>query len=255
MNPTVSVIIPTYNESHNIERLVDQIVQLFPDGANESKAEIVVIDDNSPDGTGQLCHYLAERHHNLNVIVRKQERGLGSAIGRGILESKGHIVVVMDADLSHGPTLIPALVDAVETDTIDIAVASRYVDGGSMIAPFHHRIGSYLLNSFIRTVLGLRIRDITGGFIALRRESLSELNFDTIFRGHGDYCIALLYRGVREGWHTKEIPFTYMPRRGGSSKTKFFEAGLKYSLRAVALRVRSTKQKLTEQEASDRDAV
>lgn len=101
----------------------------------------------------------------------------------------------------------------------------------------HLLLGSRMLNAFLRTVLALPVRDITGGFIAVRKSSLQDLDSQAIFRGYGDYCIALLYKGFRRGWRLKEIPFTYGHRQVGISKTRFLKAGVSYGIRGLKLRM------------------
>jgi dolichol-phosphate mannosyltransferase len=203
----------------------------------DGTAEIVVVDDNSPDGTAALCLSIREGDYPVKVIVRTDERGLGSAVGRGIQEAAGDIIVVMDADFSHDCTVIPKLALAVNGHPTDVAIASRFVEGGKMSSSTHLLLGSRMLNTFLRIVLALPVKDITGGFIAARRSSLQELDSQTIFRGYGDYCIALLYKGFRRGWHLEEIPFTYGPREVGLSKTRFFKTGISYGMRALKLRM------------------
>jgi dolichol-phosphate mannosyltransferase len=238
MNQRISVVLPTYNESQNIPVLIDEISKSITDDVSMGDlAEIIVVDDNSPDGTAAICRSLGDTHRSVNVIVRTNERGLGSAVKRGILESSGEIVLVMDADFSHDCAVVPRLLAALDSDSTDIAIASRYTHGGNMTASPHLSIGSRVLNLFIRTVLGMPVKDITGGFIAVRRTSLEGLNFDTIFTGYGDYCIALLYKGFKKGWRFQEIPFSYHPRRNGMSKTSFLKTGFSYGIRALKLRV------------------
>jgi len=238
MNDRISIVLPTYNESQNMPALIDEIsTRMTSDVCTGSPAEIIVVDDNSPDGTADVCRSLRNARCSVNVIVRTDERGLGSAVKRGILESKGEIVLVMDADFSHDCAMVPRLLAALGNDSIDVAVASRYTSGGNMTGSPHLSLGSRVLNLFIRTVLGMPVKDITGGFIAVRRSALQGLNFDTIFTGYGDYCIALLYEGFRKGWHFEEIPFSYHPRRNGTSKTGFLKAGIAYGIRALKLRV------------------
>jgi dolichol-phosphate mannosyltransferase len=143
----------------------------------------------------------------------------------------------MDADFSHDCDVIPKLVAAVLSDSTDIAIASRYVSGGKMVAPLHMRAGSRALNLFVRAVLGMPVHDLTGGFFAAKRTYLQALDSDRVFTGYGDYCFALLYEGFKKGFRMKEYPFEYYPRQDGLSKTSFFQAGLSYGLRAMRLRV------------------
>lgn len=238
MKQKISVVLPTYNESQNMPGLIDEISRtMTADVSMGSPPEIIVVDDDSPDGTAEVCRSLGNPRRSVNVIVRTKERGLGSAVKRGILESKGEIVLVMDADFSHDCAVVPRLLAALDNDATDIAIASRYTSGGNMTTSPHLSVGSRVLNLFIRTILGMPVKDITGGFIAVRRRSLDGLNFDTIFTGYGDYCIALLYKGFKKGWLFEEIAFSYHPRRNGMSKTGFLKAGVSYGIRALKLRV------------------
>jgi len=238
MDRKVSIVIPTYNERYNIIPLVNNIFEIMSGGISVNDGtEIIVVDDNSPDGTGQACQSLLSQCPSLKVVVRTNERGLGSAIMRGIMEATGETIVVMDADFSHDCAVIPKLVSTLDSDSMDIAIASRFVSGGKMAASFYHCLGSRMLNSFVRIVSGIPVRDTTGGFFAVKRTALEGLDFGKVFRGYGDYCIALLYKGVKKGWNIKEISFTYRPRANGSSKTRFFVAGFCYSIRALKLRL------------------
>ena len=240
MNTKISVVIPTYNEGSNVAPLIDKIYQTM-NGHNPPRdlPEVVVIDDNSPDGTGDICRPLLAKYPTLKIVVRTDARGLGSAVKRGITESSGDTVVVMDADFSHDCNVIPKLVAAVDSGATDIAIASRYISGGKMVAPLHLRAGSRALNLFIRIVLRIPVRDVTGGFFAAKRRSLQALDSDTVFTGHGDYCFALLDKGFKKGLRLKELPFEYYPRQDGLSKTRFLKAGVSYGLRALKLRLGS----------------
>jgi len=199
--------------------------------------EIIIVDDNSPDGTGKFSLSLTERYPEVKVFIRTKERGLGSAVKRGIMESSGDILVVTDADLSHDPTIIPALVDLIVSNQVDIAIGSRFIAGGEMKSSLPHVWGSKLLNMFIRTLLRMPVKDVTGGFMAIRKDALKGLNLDAIFRGYGDYCFALLYKGIKQGWRTAEIGFSYQARELGEGKTGFFKVGFSYGFRALKLRV------------------
>ncbi|MDM7913155.1 MAG: hypothetical protein QUS09_08670, partial [Methanotrichaceae archaeon] len=144
---------------------------------------------------------------------------------------------VMDADFSHDRDLIPTLVAAVDSGSTDIAIASRYVPGGKVVAPPHLSLGSRALNRFVRTVLGIPIRDLTGGFFAAKKGTLQDLESETVFTGYGDYSFALLYKGFKRGLRMREYPFEYNPRQDGMTKTKYLRAGLTYGLRAIRLRM------------------
>lgn len=238
MNMRVSVVVPTYNEGKNVVPLIDEIYHTM-NGHNPPRdlPEVVVIDDNSPDGTAAICQAMVAKYRTLKIVVRTDAKGLASAVKRGIEESSGETVVVMDADLSHDCSIIPKLVAAVTDDSADIAIASRYVSGGRMVAPLHLRVGSEALNLFIATVLMMPVRDLTGGFFAAKKTSLQALDSESVFTGYGDYSFALLYAGFRRGLRLKEYPFEYYPRQVGASKTRFFNAGLTYAVRALKLRL------------------
>lgn len=237
LSQMLSIIIPTYEERHNIVPLMEKIFEVTRNGLASTECEVIVVDDNSPDGTGKICEELTDKYEGLKVVIRKEEKGLGSAIKRGILESRGDILAFLDADLSHDPVLIPVLVNQVANGAADIAIASRFSGGGRMISSWRQVWGSKILNWFIRTVLGIPVKDTTGGFLALKRNALQPLNLDTIFTGYGDYCIALLYKGFKKGQRITEVGFTYRPREAGAGKTRFFRAGISYGLRTMKLRM------------------
>jgi dolichol-phosphate mannosyltransferase len=238
LNSRTSIVLPTYNEGHNVVPLITKIYHTMNGHVPATDTpEVVVIDDNSPDGTARICQSLLTKYPSLKIVVRTDARGLGSAVRRGISESSRDTVVVMDADFSHDCHVIPKLVNAVLSDSTDIAIASRYVSGGKMVAPLHLRAGSKALNLFIGTVLGMPVHDLTGGFFAAKRTNLQVLDSKGVFTGYGDYCFALLYEGYKKGLRLKEYPFEYYPRQDGFSKTGFFHAGLSYGLRALRLRV------------------
>ena len=238
MIPKVSIVIPSYNESECICELVERIASSTAEWLKtDGGLEVVIVDDNSPDGTISLCQVIAIKHPFLRVIVRHRERGLATAIRKGIEESYGDIIVVMDADLSHSPEMVPTLVTQVAQDSIDIAVASRFINGGDMISSRRCVWGSKFLNRYVTTLLHIPAKDVTGGFFAIRRSALDTINFNTVFKGHGDYCFALLYEGLGSGWHMSEFGFTYHARKHGTSKTNYFRSGISYGVRAIKLRL------------------
>lgn len=234
--PKISVIIPTYCEAQNLLPLVNGVMGSFSKTRlTGNEIEIIVVDDNSPDDTKNICQSLADQYPAFKLITRTGERGLATAIKRGIDESSGDILVIMDADLSHDPSVIPGLLDQVISKGVDIAIGSRFIKGATMKSSLHSICGSKMLNTFIRVLLRIPVKDVTGGFFALRKDALNGLDMDSVFRGYGDYFFVLLYKGIRRGWKTKEIGFVYMTREKGLSKTKFLEAGLSYGIRALKL--------------------
>jgi len=231
MATTVSVVLPTYNEKGNIVELsLELIKEVKKAGYNP---ELVIVDDMSPDGTGKEAEKLRSR--GVKVIVRT-ERGLGTAVLRGINESKGDYIVLMDCDFSHPPQFVPNLLR--ELKDADGVFASRYVKGGRMgTDPLQYHL-SMFFNIVIKTLLGIQVLDSTNGFFAIRRKALAGLNMNDVFRGYGDYCFRLLYALKPKKLKLKEIPFKYMPRRYGESKTSLGKAGFSYGIEALKLRLK-----------------
>ena len=213
----ISVVLPTYNEREGINELVAEILAVARQAGLD--LEVLVVDDASPDGTAAQVESVFGATPAVRVHVRRGERGLASAIHRGIREARGDVVVVMDSDGNHDPALLPLMVRCVED--FDVAIGSRYVLGGGMLtSPFRYW-GSYAFNVVIRIVLGLRIHDNLSGYLAFRPTLLRGLDADAVFYGYGDYAIRLLHHVVRTGGRVLEIPTVYRFRKGGESKTRF----------------------------------
>jgi len=232
----ISVITPTYCEASNLPLLVESIAgSLSRHGIADY--EIIVVDDDGPDNTKAVCQSLAQRYPTFRLVTRPGKRGLAKAIEKGIYEADGEVIVTMDADLSHDPAMIPLLVNEVVDGGVDIAVASRFIGNHRMYSGSHRVWGSKALNFFIRKLLRIPAKDVTGGFHAIRRDTLDNLDLDSIFQGHGDYSFALLYKGKEQGLKIKEIGYTYRPRERGVSKTAFLKSGFGYVIRAFKLRL------------------
>lgn len=214
----ISVILPTYNEREGIAELVSEILAVVR--AARVDAEVLVVDDDSPDGTAAHLAEAFAADPAVRVHVRRGERGLASAIRRGLEEARGEIAIVMDSDGNHDPVLLPLMARCAEE--FDVVVGSRYVLGGGMLTSRFRYWASYAFNILIRVVLGLRIHDNLSGYLAFRRSLLSRLDADAIFYGYGDYAIRLLHEVVRRGGRVLEIPTVYRFRKGGESKTRFF---------------------------------
>jgi len=214
----VSVILPTYDERDGIAELVAEIVAIAR--AARLDFEVLVVDDDSPDGTGAHVEEAFRAEPAVRVHVRRNERGLASAIHRGIVEARGDFVVVMDSDGNHDPALLPLMLRCAEE--FDVVIGSRYVLGGGMLTSAFRYWASYAFNILIRVVLGLRIHDNLSGYLAFRRTLLDGLDAGRIFYGYGDYAIRLLYQVVQRGGRVLEIPTVYRFRKGGESKTRFF---------------------------------
>lgn len=213
----VSVVLPTYNEREGIADLVAEILAVARRARLD--VEVLVVDDASPDGTAAHVETVFAADPAVRVYVRRGERGLATAILRGIREARGDIVVVMDSDGNHDPALLPLMVRCV--DEFDVVIGSRYVLGGGMLTSRFRYWGSYAFNILIRLVLGLRIHDNLSGFLAFRPTLLRGLDAESVFYGYGDYAIRLLHHVVRRGGRVLEIPTVYRFRKGGESKTRF----------------------------------
>jgi dolichol-phosphate mannosyltransferase len=213
----VSVVLPTYNEREGIAELVAEILEVARRAGLD--LEIVVVDDASPDGTAAHVETVFKADAAVRVHVRRGERGLASAVYRGIREARGDVVVVMDSDGNHDPVLVPLMVRCVEE--FDVVIGSRYVLGGGMLTSRFRYWSSYAFNILIRIVLGLRIHDNLSGFLAFRPALLRGLDPEAVFYGYGDYAIRLLHHVVRHGGRVLEIPTVYRFRKGGESKTRF----------------------------------
>lgn len=229
----ISVVLPTYNERDGICELVAEILAVTRRA--ELDVEVLVIDDDSPDGTGPLVEATFKDDPAVRVHVRRGERGLASAIRRGLAEAHGDLLVVMDSDGNHDPALVPLMARCAED--FDVVIGSRYVLGGGMLTSAFRYWASYAFNVFIRIVLMLRIHDHLSGYLAFRRTLLDRLDGDRIFYGYGDYAIRLLWQVVRGGGRVLEIPTVYRFRRGGESKTRFLAYFWTYTGSVLRLRL------------------
>ena len=232
MKPKISVILPTYNERENIGRLVEGIFSSVKDSL-----QIIVVDDDSPDGTWKVVQEIAERDSRVRLLRRVGRRGLTSALIEGISLARGKIVVWMDCDFSMPPEIVPLLVR--EIGAFDIVVGSRYVEGGKDARDSRFRIlTSRLFDRLGSLILQSPVKDITSGFVAAKKELFDSISLSGEY---GDYCIDFLYKAVRRGFKVKEIPYTNMPRWKGKTKTnpnifKFLKYGWIYTLTVLRLR-------------------
>ncbi len=226
----VSVVIPTYNERGNIGDLVEDIVRVLqPTG----DYEVIVVDDNSPDGTAEVVQQKCAGNERVRLHVRTAERGLATAVRKGIELSTGSIIIVMDSDFNHDPKYIPQFLNLVQF--YEVVVGSRFLYGGGMYFRWRY-YSSFLYNVFIRFFLGIPIRDKLSGFFAIRRETLRRLDFDRIFYGYGDYFIRFLMAVVDLKLSILEIPVFYDNRRSGESKTRFFKEFIRYTVSVFRIR-------------------
>jgi dolichol-phosphate mannosyltransferase len=215
-NTEVSIVIPTYNESENIKGILHLIKEHLPKNTN---VEAIVVDDNSPDGTGKIAEAYFESlkektRYTINVINRKTKEGLSSAILNGIQQAKGKIIVVMDSDFSHPPQLIPKLVEALKQSKTDIVVASRYLNGGSIQGwSLKRKIISKVATIIAKKGLGVKESDPMSGFFAFNKDIIKGINFDAI-----GYKILLEMIVKVKDASIKEIPYTFSDRQNGKSK-------------------------------------
>ena len=211
-----TVCLPTYNERENLGRMVDALGAVLRDGDR-----VLVIDDRSPDGTGELADELAAELGFVDVLHRERKEGLGPAYLAGFrraLDDGAELVLEMDCDFSHDPADVPRLIAAAEAGA-DIVIGSRYVQGGGTANwGLGRRIVSAGGSFYARTILGLKIRDMTGGFRCFRRDVLEHVDLDTIETKGYAFQIDLTYRAIRAGYTVAEVPIVFTDRTMGQSK-------------------------------------
>jgi dolichol-phosphate mannosyltransferase len=235
-SPQISIVLPTYNEAGNIAELIDRTLAAL--GDYPGGVEVVVVDDNSPDGTWRLVADRAKTDNRIRLIHRTAEKGLTSAINRGIHEARGQWVGWMDCDLSMPPEEWPRLADALANGA-GLAAGSRYVPGGGDVAhSFTGRLFSRIICLWASLLLDWSIKDYTSGFILARKEIFAHIDL----RGdYGEYCIDLLYRVKRAGYTLRELPYLCVPRESGESKTAanmwgYLTRGVNYVVTVLRLR-------------------
>jgi dolichol-phosphate mannosyltransferase len=214
MNPAL-VIIPTYNERENLGPITEAVLAADP------RVDILVVDDNSPDGTGQLADELAAKDKRIRVLHREKKQGLGRAYlhaFRWALAEKYQFVIEMDADFSHDPKYLPRLIDTAQGGA-DIALGSRYVEGGGTV---NWGVGRQILSQggslYARTILGVKVRDLTGGFKCFNRRVLETIDLDAVQSSGYAFQIELTYRALKKGFTVREVPIVFEDRRVGQSK-------------------------------------
>ena len=216
MNCDKLVIIPTYNEKENIEKIISAIFSL------DELFHILIIDDGSPDGTATIVKNLQSKHtDSLFLIEREGKLGLGSAYLTGFkyaIEKGYDYTFEMDADFSHNPADLVKLYNACRTEA-DLAIGSRYCNGVSVINwPIGRVVMSYFASSYVRAVLGMKIYDTTAGFKCYRKELLNSIDLDKVrMRGYG-FQIEMKYTAYKLGFRIKEVPIIFIDRTEGTSK-------------------------------------
>ncbi len=211
------VIIPTYNEIENISLMLDQVL------GYKDNFHILIIDDNSPDGTADVVKEFKTIHpERVHLIQREGKLGLGTAYIAGFkwsLENKYTYTIEMDCDFSHNPDDLTRLVAAAEAENMDLVIGSRYVRGGKVENwPMGRKLMSYFASVYVRMILWIKVKDTTAGFKCYRNTALAQLNLDAQqFKGYA-FQISMKYRAIKKGFKVKEIPITFKDRERGKSK-------------------------------------
>ena len=229
----LSIILPTYNEKENINVLIKNILAILKNVENK---EIIVVDDNSPDGTYSHCKKEFEKNNQVKLILR-DNRDKGKALWDGVKISKGKNIIIMDADLSHDPKLIPQLFSL--NRNYDMVNGSRYCEGGATEIGMENKLHyycSFSYNLLLKFILSTRIKDNTGGYFCIKKSALDLLPFEKIFYGYGEYFFRLLYFAKMKKKSIIEIPTIYNQRSYGKSKSNFFILLFKYFFAAIKLR-------------------
>ncbi|MBI3034063.1 polyprenol monophosphomannose synthase [Candidatus Woesearchaeota archaeon] len=230
----VSVIIPTYNEESNIERLVKSLSSAL----RGFDYEIVVVDDASRDRTPEIIDRLS-LSGRVSALHREGVKGIFSALIDGVRVARGNYIVIMDADFSHPPEYVPVLVREAVKSGCDIVAGSRFLRGSVFIAPFARRVFPTLLNALCRFILGIKVTDVFTGFHAMKKERFLQIRFRYPSEW-GEFDMELLFKAQGMGFSMKDVPFSYRYRERGVSKSsgmKIVRYAFVYLRRAIQLRV------------------
>ncbi len=208
------IIFPTYNERDNIEKIVHAVLPLDP------RINVLIVDDNSPDGTGEIADKLAADESKVNVLHRQNKEGLGRAYIAGFkwaIEREYDFIFEMDADFSHGPEYIKDFLREIAEH--DLVIGSRYITGVNVINwPIGRLLLSYYANVYTRIITGVPLRDATGGFKCFRREVLEKIDLDQVKASGYSFQIEMSMRAWKKGFRLKEIPIVFVDRVAGTSK-------------------------------------
>ena len=208
------IIIPTYNERDNIQKLIPILMEL------DLSLSILVVDDNSPDGTGKLVNDMSEQNDRIQVLHRPSKLGLGSAYIAGFkhaIQQDVDCIFEMDADFSHDPNMIPEFLEKLET--CDVVIGSRYISGINVVNwPMSRLLLSYFANFYTRIITGMSIQDATGGFKCFKREVLEQIDLDQVRSDGYAFQIEMNFRCWRKGFRICEIPIIFVDRHSGTSK-------------------------------------
>lgn len=226
---SVSIIIPTFNEKENIILLIKKLEEVL----KKFNFEIIIVDDNSSDGTYKEVIKYFGKDKNINTILRKTERGLASAILTGVKNAKNEIIVGMDADFNHPPEFTPKLIKQIEE--FDLVIASRFIEGGGMEDKKRYFF-TFLFNLFLKNVLDFPTMDNLSGFYAIKKEKLLKLPIEKIYKGYGEYHLRLVYLANKNKLKIKQIPVYYKKRIYGESKSNLPKLFFIYLKEAYKLR-------------------
>lgn len=209
------VIIPTYNELHNIQKLIPDVLSLY-----DKEIDILVVDDNSPDGTGKFVEELSKSNEQVHVLIREKKMGLGTAYCAGFkyaLEHGYEYIFEMDADFSHDPKELANFLVAIKNH--DLVIGSRYLTGVNVINwPMQRLLLSFFANKYTRIITGMPITDSTGGFKCFRRKVLESINLDNIKSNGYSFQIEMNFKTWKKGFKIGEIPIIFYDRQLGKSK-------------------------------------
>lgn len=215
---SVSVILPTYNESENISKIIGYLSKILP-----NNYEVIVVDDNSPDGTWKIVKEICLKNKSVRLILRKKAKGIASAFRDGSRLASGSIIVCMDSNLTHSPEVVLKLLEKIRNN--DVVIASRYVMGGKDERSFVRVITSRIINLFAYMLLG-SIKDYTSAFAAVRRNVIKKINIAD--SRHAEYFIKFAYDAKCKGFRMTEVPYTQIGRTGGVTKTNLLKDGFSY---------------------------
>jgi len=208
------MVIYTYNEKENIEKIIKAVLPL------DTRIHVLVVDDNSPDGTGEIVERLAKSDSRINILHRENKQGLGRAYIAGFkwgIERKFNYIFEMDADFSHDPEFVKDFLDAIKD--VDLVLGSRYISGVNVINwPMSRLLLSYFANVYTRIITGMPVRDATGGFKCFRREVLEAIDLDAVKSNGYTFQIEVSMRAWKKGFEIKEIPIVFTDRQEGASK-------------------------------------
>lgn len=234
----ISIILPTYNEAGNIISLIETIQSQL--NLSNLQLEFIVVDDNSPDGTAEIVKKFLKKLP-IKLFIRKNQRGLATAILHGIKAATGNLIVLMDTDFNHQPKDIGRLLKPILNNKADLVIGSRYIKGGGMHiteAGAFQFLASKYGNFFVnRVLLGLPVHESLSGFLVFNKKVLQDLDLKQIFKGYGEYCIRLLHQVHHQGFKLTEISVVYGKRQYGQSKSKLIKMMVDYFFTALKLKL------------------